>query len=128
MTPLEDFMAERTRKMNDGAREQDQYGAFCRLMLKMDTIAVTDWMHDERKRGTSSQDIHIALGNYMANLIAPLAITAPYTAPFLFAVALDVFKDMVTGEGEVSVLAVHPDDGRQLNLTAEGIAKHGVPR
>lgn len=132
LTPLQEFTKERADMIAAGAEESGGNGAMCRLMQRMDTINLTEWIDEEIKRGTTSGEIGDALSNYIANLIAPWCLLggkySVFNAGELLKASLRAFLALVSGEEKTEVIAVHRHTGQEILGTVAGFARNGVPK
>ena len=129
MKPLEKFEAERKEQIAKGIGLEGSEGAFYRLMEKLDTVEVTNWIGREAERGTPVPAIATALSNHIVNMLAPLCLgRSPVFTATVIMMITDGARRVMSGEAKLEVLAVHRKDGRQHMTTAEGIAKHGYPK
>lgn len=132
LSPLQEFIAQRADIIAAGAKEDGGNGSMCRLMQRIDTINVTDWIDEESKRGATSDEIGNALANYVANLIAPWCLLggkhSVLNAGELLKDSLRSFLGLVSGECETEVVAVHVETGHEIVGTAAGFARQGVPK
>lgn len=129
MTPLDVFKQERAAELAAMAKKAGSEGAFARLMQKMDTGLITDWLGDERKRGTKDDDVLDAFTNALVNAVAPVALKYNFKNPTAIGhEILDLAKYFFAAmmKAKLEVVAVNEKDGRQVQTTLEGVKASGL--
>lgn len=131
-TLLQEFMAERAAEIEAGVSLPGSEGAFYRLLKKMDTVTISDWVTEENARDTPTQELADALGNFIANAMTPLTVPkgrfCRQAAAYIFRVAANAFEAMVSGDGGTDGLLINRRDGRVVQVTVAGVAEKGVPK
>lgn len=132
LSPMQEFIADRARGIAAGAKLNGSQGAMSRLMQRLDTTEVTDWIDAELKRGTKMEEVADGLANYIANMIAPLCVPVGPNchrfAMFVLGHAMEAFREMTEADNGVEALIVHRHTGAEHVGTVHGFARQGVPK
>jgi len=130
-TPLEEFVAEHRRMIEEGSKLGGAEGAFFRLCARLDPHEVTDWMTAELERCTTMEDIYDGFSAFAGAAMMPVAMTARAeckdAAMHILGRSFEQFCSQVD-DPTTPILMVNRVDGRQFDGTLQGFMLKGGPK
>lgn len=124
MTPLEELRAEHLAKLQENKDRADGDGVLARLALATNTSgAFTEWLQEEGRRNSCTNDIASALCTYLGNVIFNFGMSHP-DAPLQMIDGVVRGIHQVLGSyltGDRAAVGVRMDGDHQREVTVAGM-------